>query len=106
LTAGLWRPLTCGKTNKHEQVEMTSLAAHHSPHGAGDFLGLRTTRSGGLEIVYDDGVARRMVWRVAGRADARVTSEALKAALDANRVVPALNAELKKRGVAIEAVGR
>lgn len=85
---------------------MTSLAMHHSPHGAGDFLGLRKSRSGALEIVYDDGVARRLVWRVAGSADERVTGEALKAALDANRVVPALYAELKKRAIAIEAVIR
>lgn len=84
---------------------MSSLAMHHSPHGAGDFLGLRRARTGGLEIVYDDGVARRFVWRVASNTDTRPLSEALKAALDANRVVPALYQELKKRAIAIESVG-
>ena len=83
---------------------MSSLSALHSPHGAGDFLGLRRTRAGGLEIVYDDGVARRLVWRVTGGADTRPLHDALRAALDANRVVPALYAELKKRAIAVEAV--
>ncbi len=86
---------------------MTSLAALHSPHGAGDFLGLRRARQGGgIEIVYDDGVARRLVWRVTGTADPAPLGEALRAALDANRVVPALYAELKKRAIAIEAVSQ
>lgn len=84
---------------------MSSLAMHHSPHGAGDFLGLRRARTGGLEIVYDDGVARRLVWRVAGDADPRPLSEALKAALGAHRVVPALYQEMKKRAIAIESIG-
>jgi len=84
---------------------MSSLAAHHSPHGAGDFLGLRRGRGGGLEIVYDDGVARRLVWRVASTSDSRPVDEALIAALERNRVVPALYAELKKRAIAIEAIG-
>lgn len=83
---------------------MAALASHHSPHGAGDFLGLRKTRSGDLEIVYDDGVARRMIWRVAGHPDIQLAGEALRAALDANRVLPALYTELKKRAIAIEAV--
>lgn len=83
---------------------MASLAAHHSPHGSGDFLGLRYNRKGSLEIVYDDGVARRLVWQVQGKADLRITGEALKAALERNRVVPALYAELKKRAISVEAV--
>ena len=85
---------------------MAPLAAHHSPHGAGDFLGLRRSRGGGLEIVYDDGVARRLVWRVTGGTDPQPLGEALRAALDANRVVPALYSELKKRSIAIEAVAQ
>lgn len=85
--------------------DMVSLALHHSPHGAGDFLGLRRARSGDLEIVYDDGVARRLVWKVRGSAGTRPLDEALRAALDANRVVPALYQELKKREIEIEAVG-
>jgi len=82
---------------------MSALAAHHSPRG-GDFLGLRRSRSGGLEIVYDDGAAKRMVWRVEGGTDPRPLGEALKAALDANRVVPALYTELKKRSISVEAL--
>jgi hypothetical protein len=85
---------------------MASLATHHSPHGAGDFLGLRRSRTGVLEIVYDDGVAKRLVWRVAGGTDPLPLGEALKAALDANRVLPALYSELKKRSIAIEVVAR
>jgi hypothetical protein len=86
---------------------MIPLTALHSPHGAGDFLGLRRARrGGGIEIVYDDGVACRLVWRVTGRADPEPLGQALRAALDANRVVPALYAELKKRAIAIEAVER
>jgi hypothetical protein len=79
----------------------------HAPHGGGDFLGLRTDRKGGTEIVYDDGVKRRMVWRVAGRiaSDAHL-SDALRAAVSSLRVVPTLYDELKKRSIAIEAVVR
>ena len=37
--------------------------SYHAPHGGADFLGLRKTRQGSTEIDYDDGVARRMIWR-------------------------------------------
>ena len=83
---------------------MAPLASHHSPRGAGDFLGLRQGWAGGLEIVYDDGRSRRMVWRVATPAEPQPLSEALRAALDANRVLPALYSELDKRAIRIEAV--
>ena len=75
----------------------------HAPHGGADFLGLRKTRAGGTEIVYDDGLARRMVWRVADQtgSDAGV-AEALRVAVCALRVVPTLYEELKKRAIAIE----
>jgi hypothetical protein len=66
----------------------------------------RRSRTGVLEIVYDDGVAKRLVWRVAGGTDPLPLGEALKAALDANRVLPALYSELKKRSIAIEVVAR
>jgi len=76
----------------------------HAPHGGADFLGYRK-RAGATEIVYDDGVARRMVWRVAGSeyTDARL-SEALRAAVGSLRVVPSLYDELKKRAIAIERI--
>lgn len=77
----------------------------HSPHGGADFLGLRTSRAGATEIVYDDGVTRRMVWRVAtaGQSDQRI-SDALRVAVGALRVVPTMYDELKKRAIAIERV--
>lgn len=77
----------------------------HAPHGGADFLGWRKARNGATEIVYDDGVARRMVWRVAGaESDARIV-DALRVAVGSLRVVPALYDELKKRAIAIERVG-
>lgn len=78
----------------------------HSPHGGADFLGWRKTRSGASEIVYDDGVTRRMVWRVtsASANDARI-ADALQVAVGALRVVPTLYDELKKRAIAIEHIG-
>ncbi len=72
-----------------------------------DFLGLRRTRAGRFEIVYDDGAARRMVWRVAGNP-APVTesavSDALRVAVDARHILPSLYHELKKRALEIERV--
>jgi hypothetical protein len=77
----------------------------HAPHGGADFLGWRKTRKGTTEIVYDDGVARRMIWRVAGDdpSEARL-ADALRAAVGSIRVVPTLYDELKKRAIAIERV--
>lgn len=77
----------------------------HAPHGGADFLGIRRSRSGATEIVYDDGVARRMVWRVASPAvqESRI-SDALRVAVGSLRVVPTLYDELKKRAIAIERV--
>lgn len=77
----------------------------HAPHGGADFLGWRKTRKGATEIVYDDGVARRMIWRVAGDdpSEARL-ADALRTAVGSLRVVPTLYDELKKRAIAIERV--
>lgn len=79
--------------------------AYHAPHGGADFLGLRKTRQGSTEIVYDDGVARRMIWRVASDdpSEARI-AEALRVAVSSLRIVPTLYDELKKRAIAIERV--
>lgn len=80
----------------------------HAPHGGADFLGLRV-RAGKTEIIYDDGVARRMIWQVAGTngtmtgAEGRI-SEALRVAVGAQRILPTLYDELKKRAIAIECV--
>jgi hypothetical protein len=85
---------------------MRHSASFHAPKG-GVFLGLRKGRSGATEIVYDDGVARRLIWRVSS-AGSRVEDigDALQAAVADLRVVPKLYAELRKRSIAIEAVVR
>lgn len=85
---------------------MGQQAGFHAPHGGADFLGWRKSRSGATEIVYDDGVTRRMVWRVAeeGTSEARL-SDALRVAVGSLRVLPSLYDELKKRAIAIERIG-
>ncbi|EEW25550.1 hypothetical protein [Rhodobacter ferrooxidans] len=80
-------------------------SAFHAPHGGADFLAMRKNRLGATEIVYDDGVSRRIVWRVeAPAANEDRISDALRVAVGALRVVPALYNELKKRAIAIERV--
>jgi hypothetical protein len=80
-------------------------SSFHAPHGGADFLGWRK-RAGITEIVYDDGVARRMVWRVSvGSSNEAHLSDALRAAVGSVRVVSSLYDELKKRAIAIERVG-
>ena len=80
-------------------------ASFHAPHGGADFLGIRTNRLGATEIFYDDGVARRMVWRVASAEgkEARI-GDALRVAVGSLRVLPTLYDELKKRAIGIERV--
>jgi hypothetical protein len=77
----------------------------HAPNGHADFLGLRKTRAGSTEIVYDDGFRHRMIWRVADDSgdDAQI-SDALEVAVRALRVLPTLYDELKKRAISIEPV--
>lgn len=76
----------------------------HSSRGGFDILGLRKAASGSIEIVYDDGVARRLVWRVRSPAPDHTIGEVLRYAVDQTRVLPALYSELKRRAIAIEAV--
>ncbi|MFT4149515.1 MAG: hypothetical protein QM656_04895 [Paracoccaceae bacterium] len=81
---------------------MGQQASFHAPGGA-DFLGWRR-RGAATEIVYDDGVTRRMVWRVAvPTTDARL-SDALRSAVGARRILPALYDEMKKRAISIERI--
>jgi hypothetical protein len=77
----------------------------HSPFGGTDFLGMRRSRSGETEIVYDNGASQRMIWRVTGLHlnEDRLT-DALQAAVSARRVLPTLFDELTKRAIAIESV--
>lgn len=80
-------------------------AGFHAPQGGAQFLGYRTTRHGTTEIVYDDGVARRMIWRVdPSGLDEADLSEALRMAVGRLRILPALYEELKKRAIAVECV--
>jgi hypothetical protein len=66
---------------------------------------MRKGRSGATEIVYDDGAARRMVWRVtAAKPDEERISEAMRVAVGSSRVVTTLYDELTKRAIAIERV--
>jgi hypothetical protein len=85
---------------------MARTLSFHGAPGALDFLGLRQSRAGETEIVYDDGATRRMVWRVAPGVPAEAIGDALRAAVGQRRVIPALYAELRKRAIAIEAVAR
>lgn len=77
----------------------------HSPYGADEFLGLRRSRRGETEIVYDNGRSQRLVWRVAGTEarDDRL-SDALRAAMSARRVLPTLFDELTRRAIAVDPV--
>jgi hypothetical protein len=84
--------------------KMGQQAFFHAPHGGADFLGIRTSRNGGTEIVYDDGVARRMVWRVEGQAADGKLTDALRVAVGSLRVIPTLYDELKKRAIQIERI--
>jgi hypothetical protein len=82
----------------------------HGPVGRSDFLGLRRSRRGHLEIVYDDG-GHRTVMRVedsAGTGDATAArvGEALKAAMNRARVLTALHSELVAREIRVEMLGR
>lgn len=77
---------------------------YHSSRGGFDILGLRKAASGNIEIIYDDGVARRLVWRVRTPAADHTIGEVLRYAVDQTRVLPALYSELKRRAIAIEAV--
>lgn len=90
--------------NEQKDPNMGQQAFFHAPNGGADFLGIRTSRSGATEIIYDDGVARRMIWRVSGPASDARLSEALRAAVGAVRVVPKLYDELKKRSIAVERI--
>lgn len=73
----------------------------------GEFLGLRLSRRGIVEIVYDNGPAQRQIWRIA--SDARLSaaqeenlSDVLRIAAASPRVLPTLHQEMKKRAITLE----
>jgi hypothetical protein len=76
----------------------------------GEFLGLRISRRGEIQVVYDNGAADRQVWRVMGEADLppdrneAELSEALRIASGAPRVLSALHHEMKKRAIVLESL--
>ncbi|WP_323007698.1 hypothetical protein [Pseudorhodobacter sp.] len=77
----------------------------HAPNGSADFLGFRKGRNGDTEVVYDDGISRRLVWRVSGAAvNEAHLSDALRHAVGALKVVPALITEAGKRAIALECI--
>ena len=60
-------------------------------------------RHGHLEKVYENGLAHRIIFRVcSGPCDETNMAEMLQSAVQANRVVPALMGELKKRAIEVE----
>ena len=83
---------------------MPNQSFFHSSSGGFDFLGLRTSPAGKIEIVYDDGVKRRIVWSVSSETNIGRIGEALRSAVDKPRVLPALYSELKKRSISIDVV--
>jgi hypothetical protein len=91
--------------SRKENPKVGHMNSFHAANGGADFLGWRKTAAGVTEIVYDDGVARRIVWRVAGdvASEARLTA-ALRRAAGSLRVLPTLYDELKKRAIAIERI--
>ena len=76
----------------------------HAPGAGADFLGMRKSRTGMTEIVYDDGAKQRLVWRVSDGAGDQGISDALQAAVRAQRVLACLYEELKKRAIQIERI--
>ena len=78
--------------------------SYHSSLGGFDFLGLRKSPTGAVEIVYDDGVKRRMIWRVQSKVRDSLIDEALSRAVNQPQVLAAMYSELKRRSISIEAV--
>ena len=94
---------------------MTIQTSFHAAKGQ-EFLGMRMSRRGEVEVVYDSGsgeggIADRRVWRVMadGQAAANLSwreeqalSEGLRIAAGAPRVLIALYDEMKKRALLLE----
>ena len=83
---------------------MGQKAFFHAPHGGADFLGWRR-RGDAVEVIYDDGVARHMVWRVAAEgAFENSLSDGLQRAVAQRRILPALHDEMRRRSIGLEVV--
>lgn len=78
----------------------------HAEQGQ-EFLGLRLSRRGDVEVVYDNGHDTRQVWRVQAAvrlspAEEEGISDILRIAAASPRVLPALHHEMKKRAIILE----
>jgi hypothetical protein len=94
------------QSNKKETQKMGYQSGFHAPNGGAQFLGFRKARNGSTEVVFDDGVSRRMIWRVLNQqVNEAQLSDALRHAVSALRVVPALIAEVGKRAISLERIG-
>lgn len=96
-------------------ARMTIQTSFHAAEGA-VFLGMRLSRRGDVEVVYDSGIptgarAERRVWRVisGGQGAGNLTlreeeaiSESLRIAAMSPRVLTALHDEMKKRALSLE----
>ena len=76
----------------------------HASGNRNDFLGIRTSRRGDTEIVYDNGAQTRLVWRVPGPLQEQPLAEALETASTDPQILPALMSELAKRDIRFEPV--
>ncbi len=80
----------------------------HAPGAGADFLGWRVTRAGKTEVIYDDGHAKRLIWRAEFTGDAQERLDAaLASAVAAGRdkLIPTLFDELKKRSIGLAQLG-
>lgn len=76
----------------------------HAPGAGAEFLGWRKDRAGRTEIVFDDCIRTRLVWRAAFEGDAASRlDEALAEAVGAGpgRMIATLFEELRKRSIMI-----
>ena len=94
---------------------MNVQTSFHASKGQ-EFLGMRLSRRGEVEVVYDSGAANggasdRRVWRVltGGQGagilslhEEEAISESLRIAASAPRVLTALHDEMKKRALTLE----
>jgi hypothetical protein len=89
---------------------MNVQTSFHASKGQ-EFLGMRLSRRGEVEVVYDGGASNRRVWRVVAdghgaahlsSGEEQALSESLRIAAQAPRVLTALYDELKKRALQLE----
>ena len=89
---------------------MNVQTSFHASKGQ-EFLGMRLSRRGEVEVVYDSGASDQRVWRVltGGQGagilslhEEEAISDSLRIAASAPRVLTALHDEMKKRALTLE----